>query len=68
MGEEITESKMMESEWMSDNCRPENFGAELPSEGWLIRSKLVCAVVPLEGFGLKPLKGPEGRGEEYGWK
>lgn len=53
---------------MDDKCRPENLAAELPSERWLIRSKLVCAVVPLEGFGLKPLKGPEGRGEEYGWK
>jgi len=29
MGEEMTESKMMGSEWMSDNCRPENPGAEL---------------------------------------
>lgn len=31
----MTESKMMGSEWMSDNCRPENLGAELPSEKWL---------------------------------
>lgn len=68
MGEEMTESKMMESERMSDNCRPENPGAELPSGKWLMRSKPICAVVPLEGLGLKPLKGPEGRDEKYGWK
>ena len=56
------------NKWGGNNCRPENLGAELPSGKWLMRSTPICAVVPLEGLGLKPLKGPEGRDEKYGWK
>ena len=62
MGEQTTEGKMMESEWMSDNCKPEEVETKLPSERWPVRSKLICAVEPLKGFGF------EGRDEEYGWK
>lgn len=53
MGGEMTEAKMMGSEWMSDDYNPEKVETELPPGRWLMRSKLICAIEPVKGFGFE---------------
>lgn len=49
----MTEAKMMGSEWMSDDYNPEKVETELPPGRWLMRSKLICAIEPVKGFGFE---------------
>lgn len=52
----MTECKMMGSAWISNNGRPEEVENQLCSERWRMRSKLICAMEPLKGFGFEGTK------------